>query len=683
MTNVLTPAQFALGGQPFDEIIKGNLFYNDKTKNIYDLIRSSKKNYFLSRPRRFGKSLLLSTLETLFSGQREPFKDLWIGQSDYKFPKHPVLSFSLMMRSESPEIFEYNLLSSLKKLAEEANLTINELTSDKYFESLIEALYKKGGATDDSKVVILIDEYDDPVTSNIDNQEVAQANAKYLRKFFATLKKPAVHKAIRFTFVTGITRYALTSLDSGPNHLNDISLDPRYEGICGFTKDEFPSLFADLMEPTLKQLKAKGQMKPSDDVNTLWSEIADWYDGYNWGGETRVLNPYSILHFFERCEFDNYWIQSGRPGHLTALIKATPSEYLEPKFEPLLSDAVRKSEFNKLKTLPVLFHSGYLTVDRTTQVPKIDPNTNKVKMKTVYTFRYPNYEVRDSYLNDVCSVIFDKELNDFNAIGLEIKEAFLTRNAKAIGDLLSGQLAHLSYLERATKEKIFHAFIHLILQTAGFKITSELMGAKTRIDLLVELKDRVYVIIELKYLYNPKKRTKAERNEILARLAKQSLDTSLMDEALSRSNLSDLYNKEIYKALKEHESRDNPLSKDERILLIAETILSLATKKETNEVLAKLAEEMITKDEIEAALAKPPSGPTLSPKEINQLLTKVVNKALNDITQRGYHQMIASEAKEIIDLGLVIYDHGATVKAAFGPQGQPSLKLGGESQTGE
>jgi hypothetical protein len=172
-----------------------------------------------------------------------------------------------------------------------------------YLGSLIQALKKQYN----SSVVVLVDEYDAPVTRHMDNQKLAETNAGVLHDFFASLKDNAVSSCVHFSFVTGITRYALTSMDSGPNHFKDISLEPKYAGICGFTLEEFDSLFANRLEPTLEILKKTGEMESSATVADLKKEILRWYDGYNWGGETRVLNPYTILNFFEHNEFDTYW----------------------------------------------------------------------------------------------------------------------------------------------------------------------------------------------------------------------------------------------------------------------------------------------------------------------------------------------------------------------------------------
>ncbi|MDR0620710.1 MAG: AAA family ATPase [Deltaproteobacteria bacterium] len=664
MRDILKVKGLPLGNQSFTRIIDRNLLYDDKTKYIYDLIRSSENNYFLSRPRRFGKTLLLSTIKEVFSGNRQRFKNLWIGQSDYDFPKHPVLSLSMSMSSESPEILKTNLLCLLRNKANKAKISIKAPTPDTYFANLIEALYEKYGLKDDSGVVVLIDEYDAPVTRNMDNLEVAQANAKILHDFFAVLKTDEVADSVHFTLVTGITRYALTSMDSGPNHLNDISLDARYSGICGFSVDGFESLFTDLMAPTLEKLKEKGKFRPSAGIKDLMDEIKDWYDGYNWGGETRILNPYSILHFFKNSHFARYWTISGRPAHLTALIKAKPDEFIDPEFQPKPSDELRKAELTHLQALPVLFHSGYLTIDKIMSAPSINAKTKKSSQDEFYTFKYPNFEVSGAYREDIYYVIFGADSKNPITKGKEILGAILTKNAEALETIFSNYFSSISYHQRPTSEKTFHAYVHFILTVAGFKVRSELPGAKVRLDFLVELEDRVYVIIELKFQQNPtQKLTQAERNAVLARLAKNQPSTKV-DARLAISSLRDKYDNEIDRAL--YENRNLPLSDDDRNHLIAEIIKSLAPAKELNVELAKLALNTVAPEYIQAALSEASVDTELTSDRLDLLLAKGAEKALEDITARNYRQVIGNEAKRIIDLGMAIYDHGAKVKVVFG-----------------
>ncbi|MDR1655989.1 MAG: AAA family ATPase, partial [Deltaproteobacteria bacterium] len=273
----MPPKLLPLNDPTFAEIRNPDkpLLYADKTQYIYELLRSNLKNFFLSRPRRFGKSLLLSTIKELFVGDPKIFEGLWIAGEEvhYVFPRHPVLHLSLSVSSTSSERLEANIIANLSDIAKKSNLDVMGDSPDIYFGRLIKALYE----STNSKVVILVDEYDAPVTRMMEDQKIAKSNAKVLHDFFAILKAPDVVPCIHFTMVTGITRYALTSMDSGANHLNDISLNPKYGGICGFLRDELVPLFADRLETTLSELKIKGIMKPSDGQKQLIDKIHFWY----------------------------------------------------------------------------------------------------------------------------------------------------------------------------------------------------------------------------------------------------------------------------------------------------------------------------------------------------------------------------------------------------------------------
>ncbi|MDR1608544.1 MAG: AAA family ATPase, partial [Deltaproteobacteria bacterium] len=480
--------QFPLGNQSFADIRAKDLFYVDKTEYIYNLLKSSKNNYFLSRPRRFGKSLLLSTLRELFSGNRKPFEGLWIDSSDYAFPKRPVIYLSLSMDAGTPEILWNSFLFKLRKIAERENLAIVGASPGLCFGSLIKALYKKAKVEvetlpepklepyrDEYKVAILIDEYDAPVTRKMDKLAVAKANAKILRDFFATLKDEDVAPCIRFTLVTGVTRYGLPSTDSGLNPLNDISLEPEFNGICGFSVDDFDALFADRMEDVLPELKKSGWLEPSATQQDLKAKIFRWYDGNNWGGETRMLNPISILNFFQRRRFEKYWIHTGRPAHLTPLIKEKPEDFFEPGLKSCLSRELRSSELEGLQVAPVLFHSGYLTLAKTSLVKKVNPLTNEEESDISYTFKLPNYEVSSAYNLDWLEVIFHIGASYvFSDRRDQLEKAILARDVKTVENIFTSFFSAVTSVQMSNDEKAFHSLLRMSLLGMRFYDQSEL-----------------------------------------------------------------------------------------------------------------------------------------------------------------------------------------------------------------
>jgi hypothetical protein len=531
-----------------------------------------------------------------------------------------------------------------------------------YFGRLITALHDKTNA----RVAVLIDEYDAPVTNNMDNLALAQANAKVLHDFFAALKKPTVSPCLRFTLVTGITRYALTSMDSGANHLNDISLDPDFAGICGFTLEEFGPLFGDRMGATLASLKTAGEMEPSSDPGDLGKEIFRWYDGYNWGGPTRVLNPYSILNFFQLSSFGHYWVESGRPGHLTAMIKASPLDFLEPRLESYLSEELRKSELTQPQPVPVLFHGGYLTLDKITVARGIDPAAKDAELSRHYSFRLPNHEVTSSYRLDCFKVIFGlRSKDELLARGDELRRAILARDAETVGGILGGFISAVSYHQRPTEEKTFHAFVQLIFMALGFNVVSEQPGFANRLDLRLELPNGVHAIIELKYCPDAKKLTADDKIRALAMAARDNLSIDAVNECLAEVAKEKFSRKELDQLL--FGDADKNTTKIERLRLLANAALKTLPDDDIDRALAAAAKSSLPKEVQREALLEAATKAELSDAEIDDPLSKAAQEALNDIKERDYHGIVIHKAKEIIDLGLAIHGGTGRVRAIFGP----------------
>ncbi|MDR1111545.1 MAG: AAA family ATPase [Deltaproteobacteria bacterium] len=654
--------QLPLGTYSFAKIIDDGFLYADKTKFIYELLTSSKSEYFLSRPRRFGKTLLLHTLNELFTGNRERFKGLWIDSSDYAFDKHPTLFLSLSVESDTTAILKESILTKLSFIAKAAKLEIKANTPALYLGELISALYQNCK----SKVVILIDEYDAPVTKNMDNPKAAQANAKVLHDFFATLKDIYVSPCIHFTFVTGITRYTLTSTDSGPNHLNDISLDPMYEGICGFTLEDLDLYFSDNLDKTLSGLKISGEIDPAATTCDLRAKILDWYDGYSWGGENRVLNPFSVLNFVDKKKFDTYWLQSGRPAHLTSLIRARPLDFIKPKLTSYLSTDLKKSDLSTLQAIPILFHSGYLTIDKITPLSKINPETKKPEIVKSYSFRLPNYEVSSSYYSDCFSIVFNRFSSvDLEAKGQELLSAFLSKDANAVSAFFSGYFSQVSYYQNPNGENSFHGYVQLILLALGFDVRSELAESDNRLDLLVELPNRVNVILELKYCPEINKLTEDEKNAALAKVAIKRIpkfERNIKVAAAVETKLKPLdFEKAIFKG-----HLTTPTA-EEITAILAESAIEYLTEEEINEVQANMVRKELTQSEKEKIYKDvTPTAFKPTSEEIDDALTKGAKEALKAITEKGYHRILGDRSKEIIDLGLAIYDTGFKVKAIFG-----------------
>lgn len=293
-----------IGIQSFRKLREGDFLYVDKTEYIYRLLRGS-GIYFLSRPRRFGKSLLLSTLKEIFLGNRALFRDLWI-EDKIDWKPYPVVHLSFDKISSKNTGIEMLLEEELDAVAKEYSLKLTRTGIKGKTAELI------GRLAGDTRVVILIDEYDKPILDAIpDDIELAHSRREVLKEFFETLKSEDAH--IHFLFITGISKFSRMSVFSGMNNLQDLTLHDRYAAICGYTQEELEAYFAEAFPGIAAQ-----QQLPEP---ALLPELQQWYNGYNWGGDQRLYNPWSVLNLVDKRQIKNYWFSSGHPEFLLKILK--------------------------------------------------------------------------------------------------------------------------------------------------------------------------------------------------------------------------------------------------------------------------------------------------------------------------------------------------------------------------
>ncbi|MDR1312307.1 MAG: ATP-binding protein [Deltaproteobacteria bacterium] len=529
------------GDPPFKEIILNNQLYADKTEYIRKMLNVS-KCCFLSRPRRFGKTLLLDTISELFQGDRELFKDLWIGaQSDYGFERHPVLMFNMAFaKISTPDDLTGKIERKLKEMAIEHDVAITCDSYDEILEQLLKGLSKKFGVG----TVILVDEYDAPVTDHILDRNLALACRNVLHDFYRSIKSNL--RYVHFAFVTGITRFAMTAVDSGANNFLDISLDKKFSGICGFTLNEFNVLFKDRFEETLERLKAEGDLPPGADVDDLKAKILDWYDGYNWLGNEHVLNPYSIIRFFYNNYLASYWPNQGWPSHLSVLIRDKQLDFNRVGLTVYPNRQVTKTDLFGVGLVPVLFHSGYLTIDKVIKIPSL--SNNKFVQQDAYTFRTPNSEVESYLKDDIFKDIFKHEDKYISDLSENLPPALLQKNSEEVIRMFHNLFVSIPYRQHPTAkqaeqqdaptkrsypENFYHAILHSSLLSAGFRILSEASGGEGRSDITLFLRNKVCVVIELKYSYRRKtgKKTAGGTNEA-RKLAKKKAKEKELSAAL-------------------------------------------------------------------------------------------------------------------------------------------------------
>ena len=492
-----------LGIQTFRRIITDGYVYVDKTQYVYDLINDA-TYYFLSRPRRFGKSLLLDTIGEAFSGDKELFKGLFIYDTDYVFEKHPVLRLDMSnIGNESPEILKKSLSKALMKRVKKEGLDTEYDIPAEMFKNLIEDLYDKY----DKRVVVLIDEYDKPILDHLDNIETAEANRNVLRSFYGILK--SMDPYLRLTFITGVTKFTKTSIFSELNNLYDITLAENYSSICGIAIEDLYKYF----DKHIEDLSSNERFKRYT-CTSIHDEILAWYDGYSWDGAKRVINPYSLLSFFSRKTFSSFWYASGSPKFLMDLIKKSPEGYANLKNLVIGEWTLDTFDIENIQTGALLFQTGYLTVK---EIPEETGSP-------VYLLGIPNFEVREAFNLHILSEFTESGAQTAETAYRSIKQALKTGDLQSMLETLRGLFASIPYELHIGCEAYYHSIFYAILNLFGFETDAEVSVSGGRIDSILELDDKVY-ILELKYAPCPSDAMPEE---------KQSLFEKALDDGMAQ-----------------------------------------------------------------------------------------------------------------------------------------------------
>ena len=368
----MSELRYPIGMQTFSQIIEEGYVYVDKTAYIKQLLNQS-KFIFLSRPRRFGKSLMLSTLEAYFEGRRELFKGLAADSMDLDWTPRPVLHFDFNAENYSlDDGLEHRLDTLLIGLENKYGQDSRFTTPSQRFGHLIEAAYRQTGR----EVVILIDEYDKPLLDIEENKDLYEKNQRILKSFFGNLK--SMDRYIRFAFITGVARFSKVSIFSDLNNLNDISLVDDFADICGWTERELIENFRDGIEILAEKRK--------EDFDTTLGQLRDYYDGYLFTEEGSLLyNPYSILKALANKRIDPYWFDSGTPTFLARRIRNRGMFPPDLNGQTCTRDELIAVGLHDRNPIPLMFQTGYLTI------AEYDPNSQ------LYELRYPNMEVEKGF----------------------------------------------------------------------------------------------------------------------------------------------------------------------------------------------------------------------------------------------------------------------------------------------
>lgn len=459
-----TMKKYPIGIQDFRELRKGGYLYVDKTKKIAKVIESG-KYYFLSRPRRFGKSLLISTLKYLFQGERELFEGLWL-EGKYDFQPHPVLHFSFSTLGYKDIGLEAGLYQALDNKAAEAGFTLTQRGLGPRFQELIQRLGKG-----EQKVVLLIDEYDKPLVDYIDTPDKAGENREILKNLFSVLKDSDTF--LRFFLITGVSKFSKVSLFSDLNNLEDITLAPAAATLTGYTQAELELYF----EEPLRELAEAERV----DSNALLEKVRLWYNGYQWHGPERLYNPFSILNLAKQQRFANFWWETGTPTFLIKKLR----EGFHYNLNQLEASNVMFESFtlDNLNWLALLFQTGYLTIQ------SYDPEDR------LYTLDYPNLEVKDTMHQHLLAAFREAPYTESYPVLIQIKRALEKGNLERFIELVDTLFSSIPYqIFLQQQEAFFHAILHLSFSGIGLLVQSEVSTAKGRADTVVHTKSRIYVM---------------------------------------------------------------------------------------------------------------------------------------------------------------------------------------------
>lgn len=461
--------KYPVGIQSFESLRKEGYLYIDKTELIYRLI-STGKYYFLSRPRRFGKSLLISTIEAYYSGQKELFQGLFIDGTEKNWISYPILHFDLSAQKYDSAESLYDILNDiLAKWEKKYGTEPSEVSLSLRFQGIIQRAAEKAG----KGVVILVDEYDKPMLQAIGNDNLQNTYRDTLKAFYGALKSKDQY--IQFALLTGVTKFSKVSIFSDLNNLMDISFDKRYAELCGITENEIHTW----LEEDLYDLAANTNMS----YEQVCTSLKERYDGYHFTENSNGLyNPFSLLNTFARMKFGNYWFETGTPCYLAQLLKQNKYNLTRLSNEVVTNDLLNGIDTLANSPIPVLYQSGYLTIK--------DYNSRF----NVYTLGFPNKEVEEGFISyllpyyahvqpaesafQIMSFIDEIEKGKIEAFFLRLQSFFADTPYEMIRDL----------------ELHYQNVLFILFKLLGFYTEAEYHTSEGRIDLLVKTGKFIYLM---------------------------------------------------------------------------------------------------------------------------------------------------------------------------------------------
>ena len=460
---------YPIGIQNFEKLRDGDYIYVDKTDKLYNLVNQG-GYYFLSRPRRFGKSLLVSTLEAYLQGKKELFKGLAIESLEHNWTEYPVLHIDLSgvtydVKEVLPEVLGQKLSEWETAYGVSGTADIIGLR----FQSVIKAAYEKTGRP----VVILIDEYDKPLIDNLDSPDLQEYYRKTLQGFYSVLK--AMDGCIKFGFLTGVTKIGKLSVFSGLNNLRDISMLPQYADICGISEKDLHSCFPE----SIRELAAANSLTEEQ----CYAKLAEMYDGYHFCEDSvGMYNPFSLLNTFASNKFREYWFETGTPTFLVKVMQQTQYD-----ISALSDQEVDSSLLSTVNTVfenpvPLLYQSGYLTI------------RGYDEEFGLYRLGFPNREVKTGFLNFIFQYYLPGEQTSGITLITKITRALRSGKPEDMMLLLESLFARANYQIQGDAEKDFQYAMYIIFELLGEYVQTEKQTSNGRIDILLQTKDYVYIM---------------------------------------------------------------------------------------------------------------------------------------------------------------------------------------------
>ena len=465
-------AQYPIGIQNFEKLRKEGYLYVDKTVLIYEMVKSG-SYYFLSRPRRFGKSLLISTLEAYFQGKKELFKGLAMEQLEQDWLEYPILHLDLNISQyrsvqDLADILNRNLIAWETLYGSDSS----ERSLALRFAGIINRACLKTGR----RVVILVDEYDKPLLQAIGNEELQEEFRSILKPFYGVLK--TMDGSIQFALLTGVTKFGKVSVFSDLNNLMDISMDDRYVEICGITESEVHAY----MEQGVLDLACKQQM----DYEEVCQELKRRYDGYHFTPKSQgMYNPFSLLNTFAKSDFGDYWFETGTPTYLVELLKHTDYDLYNMAHTETSADVLNSIDAASRNPIPVIYQSGYLTIK------DYNPRFR------IYTLGFPNQEVEEGFMNYLLPYYTSVNVVDTSFQLFKFIKEVESGDVDAFLSRLQSFFADTPYELIRNLEVHYQNVLFIVFKLAGFYVDVEYRTSRGRIDLVMQT-DRYIYIMEFK-----------------------------------------------------------------------------------------------------------------------------------------------------------------------------------------